>query len=202
MEGENENEDENEALSEYESSDDSEEQKNEILKEKKDSDKENKDDKDLERGVQISYIRKFTGHVNIRTIKEVNFFGPSGEYVVSGSDDGNFFIWEKESGQLENVVEGDSSIVNCVQGHPLGFPFLAVSGIDASVKLFEPGATHRAMDSLNVKKIVQKNTKQLQKGRVPHIISEETMMRLFNLMREEGAEIHVGAHRIDDCNIS
>jgi WD40 repeat protein len=36
------------------------------------------------------------GHCNVRTVKEVNFYGPRNEYVISGSDDGNIFIWHKD----------------------------------------------------------------------------------------------------------
>jgi hypothetical protein len=34
------------------------------------------------------YLMEYEGHVNVRTSKEVNFFGTQSEFVVSGSDDG------------------------------------------------------------------------------------------------------------------
>lgn len=64
----------------------------------------------------------------------VNFLGPRDEWVVSGSDDGNFFIWSKATGSLQGIYEGDSSVVNVIEGHP-HFPLVAVSGIDTTVKV-------------------------------------------------------------------
>jgi WD40 repeat protein len=64
----------------------------------------------------------------------VNFLGPNDEFVASGSDDGNFFIWEKDSGKLHGIYEGDGNIVNVIEGHPY-LPLIAVSGIDTTVKV-------------------------------------------------------------------
>lgn len=59
------------------------------------------------------------------------------QYIVSGSDDGSFFIWEKETTNLVRVLQGDESIVNCLQPHP-SYCFLATSGIDPVVRLWNP----------------------------------------------------------------
>jgi WD40 repeat protein len=64
----------------------------------------------------------------------VNFLGPEDEYVASGSDDGNFFLWKKDTGELHDIVEGDGSVVNVIEGHP-SLPLIAVSGIDHTVKV-------------------------------------------------------------------
>lgn len=64
----------------------------------------------------------------------MNFIGPEDEYVVSGSDEGNFFMWEKSTGRLHGIYEGDGSIVNVIEGHPR-LPLIAVSGIDTTVKV-------------------------------------------------------------------
>lgn len=66
-------------------------------------------------------------------------FGPASnaQYIVSGSDDGSFFIWEKETTNLVRVLQGDESIVNCLQPHP-SYCFLATSGIDPVVRLWNP----------------------------------------------------------------
>lgn len=70
----------------------------------------------------------------IDTNISVNFLGPHDEFVTSGSDDGNFFIWEKKSGKLHGIYEGDGSVVNVIEGHPY-LPLIAVSGIDTTVKV-------------------------------------------------------------------
>lgn len=56
---------------------------------------------------------------------------------MSGSDDGSFFIWEKETTNLVRILQGDESIVNCLQPHP-SYCFLATSGIDPVVRLWNP----------------------------------------------------------------
>lgn len=71
--------------------------------------------------------------INVCTLA-VNFLGPNDEFVTSGSDDGNFFIWRKTTGALHGIYEGDGSVVNMVEGHP-HLPLVAVSGIDTTVKV-------------------------------------------------------------------
>ena len=53
---------------------------------------------------------------------------------MSGSDDGNFFIWDRKTAKLVNILEGDGEVVNVVQGHPYE-TMLAVSGIDDTIKV-------------------------------------------------------------------
>ncbi|KAK4507544.1 hypothetical protein PRZ48_001279 [Zasmidium cellare] len=86
--------------------------------------------------------RQYRGHCNVRTVKDVNYFGPNDEYVVSGSDDGNFFIWDRKTSELVNILEGDGEVVNVVQSHPYE-TLLAVSGIDHTIKIFSPDARAR-----------------------------------------------------------
>ena len=57
--------------------------------------------------------RIFTGHRNADTVKDCNFVGLRSDKVVSGSDDGNFFVWDKDTGRLEGIWEGDGEVVNC-----------------------------------------------------------------------------------------
>lgn len=41
-----------------------------------------------------------------------NFLGAQSDKVVSGSDDGNFFVWDKATGHLDGIWEGDGDVVN------------------------------------------------------------------------------------------
>lgn len=92
----------------------------------------------VEAGVQCySHSRRYHGHCNVRTVKDCNFFGLQDEYVVSGSDSGHLFIWDKHTSELVNILEGDGEVVNVVQGHPYE-PVIAVSGIDHTIKIFSP----------------------------------------------------------------
>ena len=102
----------------------------------------------------------YTGHQNSQTVKSVNFIF-NGSYCISGSDDGNFFLWslrdtepattppvenqenENESrskirsGKLVGIYYGDSNTVNVMKPHPF-LPIIAISGIDTDIKLFSP----------------------------------------------------------------
>ncbi|KAF2654565.1 WD40 repeat-like protein [Lophiostoma macrostomum CBS 122681] len=94
----------------------------------------------VERHIPCSpHTRRYTGHCNVRTVKDVNFFGLDDEYVVSGSDSGHVFIWDRKTSQLVNILEGDGEVVNVIQGHPYE-PTMAVSGIDHTIKIFSPDA--------------------------------------------------------------
>ena len=61
----------------------------------------------------------------------------NGQYIVAGSDDGSFFMWEKKTTNIVRVLRGDDSIVNCLQPHP-SYCMLATSGIDPVVRLWTP----------------------------------------------------------------
>jgi len=61
------------------------------------------------------HTRVYTGHCNSKTIKEVDFYGLQDEYVVSGSDSGYVFMWDRKTAELVNILKGDSEVVNVVQ---------------------------------------------------------------------------------------
>ena len=63
-----------------------------------------------------SHTMAYSGHCNVDTDKDVDFFGKHDEYVVSGSDGGHVFIWDKKTGQIMNILHGDEDVVNVVQG--------------------------------------------------------------------------------------
>lgn len=83
------------------------------------------------------YVKmKFTGHRNARTIiKEATFWGE--DFIMSGSDCGHVFTWDRKTGKLVKLMEGDQHVVNCLQPHPT-LPYLATSGIDYDVKIWAP----------------------------------------------------------------
>lgn len=77
-------------------------------------------------------------HRNTSTIKGVNFYGPQSEYIMSGSDCGNCFFWDKKTEAIVQWFRGDESgSVNCLESHPY-FPVIATSGIDYDVKIWTP----------------------------------------------------------------
>ncbi|KAJ9474314.1 hypothetical protein PHBOTO_004382 [Pseudozyma hubeiensis] len=79
----------------------------------------------------------YRGHCNKETVKDVAFAGGTDNYVISGSDDGNWFMWDKLTAEIKGIWHGDSSVVNVMAMHP-DLPVFAISGIDDTIKIFAP----------------------------------------------------------------
>ncbi|UJR14015.1 hypothetical protein I4U23_001014 [Adineta vaga] len=104
----------------------------------------------------LGLLNSYDGHRNARTmIKEANFWSDS--YVMSGSDCGHIFIWNKFTGDIVRIIEADEHVVNCVQPHPLDYPILASSGIDYNIKIFSPLARTPIDDSQLINQTVKRN---------------------------------------------
>uniref|UniRef100_A0A669AZW3 Ddb1 and cul4 associated factor 6 n=1 Tax=Oreochromis niloticus TaxID=8128 RepID=A0A669AZW3_ORENI len=59
----------------------------------------------------------YKGHRNSRTmIKESCFWGNN--FVMSGSDCGHIFIWDRHTAEHLMLLEADNHVVNCLQPHP------------------------------------------------------------------------------------
>ena len=43
----------------------------------------------------------------LSSVKGVNFYGPRSEFIVSGSDCGHIFLWDKETESIVQLLEGD-----------------------------------------------------------------------------------------------
>ena len=82
------------------------------------------------------------------------FFFSNGQYIVAGSDDGSFFIWERRTSNIVRVLRGDDSIVNCLQPHPTHC-LLATSGIDPVVRLWSPRPEVKFNETFDVRMGVQ-----------------------------------------------
>ncbi|PIN25707.1 WD40 repeat protein [Handroanthus impetiginosus] len=136
----------------------------------------------------------YKGHRNCETVKGVNFFGPKCEYVVSGSDCGRIFIWNKKGGELVRVMEADKHIVNCIESHPHA-TVLASSGIEHDIKMWIPKAIHRATLPTNIQKRRPKSRFWMHRMVSP----EDLMLQLFSLQRQgtgpESSEEHSDAGR-------
>ncbi|ODM96150.1 WD and tetratricopeptide repeats protein 1 [Orchesella cincta] len=91
----------------------------------------------------VDYKQRFCGHCNTTTdIKEATFFG---NFVVAGSDDGSFYIFDRETTNIVKIMKGDESIVNCLQPHPSSC-CLATSGIESVVRIWMPLSEGQAND--------------------------------------------------------
>ncbi|KAG8201043.1 hypothetical protein JTE90_002718 [Oedothorax gibbosus] len=104
------------------------------------------------------YLHRYRGHRNSQTVKAVNYFGARSEYIVSGSDCGNIFFWDKESEHIVKYMYGDEGgAVNCLEPHP-NVPILATSGLDDDIKIWVPSCEHPP-DMSNLQKHIIQNMK-------------------------------------------
>ncbi|XP_058840274.1 WD and tetratricopeptide repeats protein 1 [Topomyia yanbarensis] len=130
------------------------------------------------RASALDYQDRFVGHCNTKTdIKEANYFGDS-NYIVAGSDDGNFFIWERDSGMIASIYQADELIVNSVQPHPF-VCLLATSGIDHEVRLWSPQAfesrlKHRIDEVVGT---VNENQNRMQSDPFDSLAPDQAMCR-------------------------
>ncbi|GAA5906649.1 uncharacterized protein JCM6883_004543 [Sporobolomyces salmoneus] len=107
----------------------------------------------------------YTGHANSQTVKDVNF-ALEGNVVVTGSDDGNLFVFEKETSKCIGIWAGDDSVVNVLQPHPR-LPLLAVSGIDSSIKIFGPSPSSQPVNTTNLVSEYETIKRRNAEGRLP-----------------------------------
>ncbi len=70
----------------------------------------------------------YRGHCNKETVKDITFAGRADQYVISGSDDGNWFMWDKHTSEIKGIWHGDSSVVNVMAMHP-DLPVFAISAL-------------------------------------------------------------------------
>ncbi|XP_037930932.1 DDB1- and CUL4-associated factor 8 [Teleopsis dalmanni] len=106
------------------------------------------------------FLHSYKGHYNYKTIKGVNFFGPNSEYIISGSDCGNIYFWDKQTEAILNVCPGDDlGVVNCLEPHPCT-PVLATSGLDSNIKIWTPSNSTYPPDLTSAKKHISRNIKR------------------------------------------
>ncbi|GAA5847928.1 hypothetical protein JCM9279_003494 [Rhodotorula babjevae] len=144
----------------------------------------------------VAPVKHYVGHANTQTVKDVNFLTP--DLVVSGSDDGNFFVWDRETEEIKAIFKGDDDVVNVMQPHP-HLPLVAISGIDSTPKLFGPttdaDAAARANLVRDAERIKRRNASgetdsrsRMRMGGLGGITRDE----LLNLLFARGAATFAG----------
>ncbi|XP_047620117.1 DDB1- and CUL4-associated factor 8-like [Phacochoerus africanus] len=127
------------------------------------------------------YVKRYKGHRNNATVKGVNFYGPRSEFVVSGSDCGHIFLWEKSSCQIVQFMEGDKGgTINCLEPHPY-LPVMATSGLDHDAKIWAPTAK-TTTGLIGLKNVIKKNKQERDEDSLHHIDLFDSHMLRF-LMR-------------------
>ncbi|XP_040576301.1 DDB1- and CUL4-associated factor 6 isoform X1 [Lepeophtheirus salmonis] len=127
--------------------------------------------------IQPAMNKRLTGHRNSRTmIKEATWWGNN--YILSGSDCGHIFGWDRESENVVLLLEADRHVVNCIQPHPFD-PILATSGIDYNVKFWAPLAEVSEYDEEKINTIMERNEKMLEETRDTVTVPAGLMIRML-----------------------
>lgn len=137
-------------------------------------------DEDYEmKPINYKFIKmKYTGHRNARTmIKEASFWG--NDFVMSGSDCGHIFVWNKHTGKLVNVMAGDKHVVNCIQPHPT-LSILATSGIDYDIKIWTPMGEESNYDEEEAIELMKRNDVMLKETRDTITVPASFMILLLS----------------------
>ncbi|KAL7891066.1 hypothetical protein AOLI_G00005420 [Acnodon oligacanthus] len=119
----------------------------------------------------------FKGHRNSRTmIKEACFWGKN--FVLSGSDCGHIFIWDRHTGEHVMLLEADNHVVNCLQPHPFE-PLLASSGIDYDIKIWSPMEELPSFDRVLTEEVILRNELMLEENRNTVTVPASFMLRML-----------------------
>ncbi|KRZ18209.1 DDB1- and CUL4-associated factor 8 [Trichinella zimbabwensis] len=106
-----------------------------------------------------SPIKSYFGYRNFQTVKGINFYGPSSEFIMSGSDCGHIFFWDKNSEKLVNVLLGEErGVVNALVSHP-HCSVLATGGLEPVVKLWAPVGGMANMNARYVQRVLRSNAR-------------------------------------------
>ncbi|EFN82313.1 DDB1- and CUL4-associated factor 6 isoform X2 [Harpegnathos saltator] len=131
---------------------------------------------------ELCVKRKYMGHRNARTmIKEANFWGD--DFVMSGSDCGHVFVWERDTARLCMLLEADHHVVNCLQPHPY-LPILATSGIDYDVKLWAPVNKKTDFDEKFAEDLKKRNAVMLEETKDTITVPAVFMIRMLACLNQ------------------
>ncbi|XP_015119390.1 DDB1- and CUL4-associated factor 6 [Diachasma alloeum] len=137
---------------------------------------------DESRFTELRVKQKYMGHRNARTmIKEANFWGD--EFVMSGSDCGHVFVWERDTAKLCMLLEADQHVVNCLQPHPY-LPMLATSGIDYDVKLWAPINEEANFDVNFAEDLQKRNAVMLEETKDTITVPAVFMIRMLACLNQ------------------
>uniref|UniRef100_A0A672ZTR1 Ddb1 and cul4 associated factor 6 n=1 Tax=Sphaeramia orbicularis TaxID=375764 RepID=A0A672ZTR1_9TELE len=119
----------------------------------------------------------YKGHRNSRTmIKESCFWGNN--FVMSGSDCGHIFIWDRHTAEHLMLLEADNHVVNCLQPHPYD-PILASSGIDYDIKIWSPLEKSPSFNRVLADEVITRNELMLEETRNTITVPASFMLRML-----------------------
>ncbi|KAJ8919538.1 hypothetical protein NQ315_002159 [Exocentrus adspersus] len=155
-------------------------------------------------GPPDSFIHQYQGHRNGATIKGVNFFGPKSEFIVSGSDCGNVYFWEKDSEAIVQwmladdngvclVINDSAYKVNCLEPHPQ-LPFICTSGLDWDVKVWVPSCENEPTMADLAQTIKNNNKSRLNWSTSTDINESQMLWMLWRHLRSTNRMRRVAAN--------
>ncbi|KAM6438570.1 DDB1- and CUL4-associated factor 6 isoform 5-T5 [Rhynochetos jubatus] len=153
--------------------------------------KERKEMEELETlNIRRPFIKMvYKGHRNSRTmIKEANFWGSN--FVMSGSDCGHIFIWDRHTAEHLMLLEADNHVVNCLQPHPFD-PILASSGIDYDIKIWSPLEESKIFNRKLADEVITRNELMLEETRNTITVPASFMLRMLASLN------HIRADRLE-----
>ncbi|MED6286111.1 DDB1- and CUL4-associated factor 6 [Characodon lateralis] len=119
----------------------------------------------------------YKGHRNSRTmIKESCFWGNN--FVMSGSDCGHIFVWDRHTAEHLMLLEADNHVVNCLQPHPYD-PILASSGIDYDIKIWSPLEHSPSFNRVLAEEVITRNELMLEETRNTITVPASFMLRML-----------------------
>ncbi|XP_051782076.1 DDB1- and CUL4-associated factor 6 isoform X3 [Erpetoichthys calabaricus] len=131
----------------------------------------------------------YKGHRNSRTmIKESSFWGNN--FVMSGSDCGHIFIWDRHTAEHVMLLEADNHVVNCLQPHPFD-PILASSGIDYDIKIWSPLEESPSFNRRLAEEVITRNELMLEETRNTITVPASFMLRMLASLN------HIRADRLE-----
>ncbi|KAM4699473.1 DDB1- and CUL4-associated factor 6 isoform 2-T3 [Discoglossus pictus] len=132
----------------------------------------------------------YRGHRNSRTmIKEAGFWGKN--FVMSGSDCGHIFVWDRHTADHLMLLEADNHVVNCLQPHPFD-PILASSGIDYNIKIWSPLEQDKSFNWKLAEEVISRNELMLEETRNTITVPASFMLRMLASLN------HIRADRLED----
>jgi len=155
---------------------------------------------DTSQSSECKEVHKYTGHRNSDTVKGVNFFGPHSEYIISGSDCSNIFIWDKSTEDVVTFLPGDQTgVVNVLEPHPTCC-ILATAGLDHQVKLWQP--TGEKFDNFQtLEKQMKKNASQRDEDlRAPDMLDNQTIYLMIRQLQRQNRRLNGQTGGDDDSD--